>query len=105
MINDLVDLLHREQLPADPSVTILRALPAPLGVLRQLLGLLARQRPTLLTNLRNVSRRRRRTDTRTRRPPRLYPPQPILERPKPTSKINQNLNNPLTPSIKNRLSL
>jgi hypothetical protein len=105
MIDDLVDLLLGQKLPPDPRVTILRALLTPLRILRQRLGFLARQRPALLTSLRSIRRRRHRTVTRSRRSACLDPPQPILERPLPTSKIKQHLNNPLTPRIKNRLSL
>jgi hypothetical protein len=105
VIHDLIDVLDREKLTPNPTMTGLAARLASLRVLGKLLGFLARQRAPLLTRLRNVAGRRLRTVTRTRRPPCLYTPKPILERPQPTSEIKQNLNNPLAPRLINRLGL
>ena len=68
MVNDLLHLILRQQLPTRAPVTRLTARLALLPVLAdQLLRLLPRLRSTLLTRLRSIRRRRRGTVPRTRR--------------------------------------
>src|SRR5947207_15164554 len=112
VIDDLVDLVFRQQLASRSPVAGLAARLALAAALGQLLGLRPGLRATLLTRLGRIGRRRRRTVARVRTRPLLKPPQPLLkplvlraQLIKTARELQDERHAALPPAVKDRLRL
>jgi hypothetical protein len=106
VIDDLIHLIRRLQLTTSATVSGLPTLLATLPLApRELLSLLARLRPPLLTRFRWILRRRPGTRTRILPSLLLQPLQAILVLRKAPREIKNELNTRLTPRVIDRLSL
>ncbi len=113
MIDEFVNPILALEGTARALMPGLRASTTPLSVTRkQLLRLRPRLGPPLLSRLRRILRRRLRTRTRTLPRPLLETPDPLLQKPSLRSQplhrpgqLENDLNTPLPPKVKNRLRL
>jgi len=113
MIDEFVNPILALEGTARALMSGLRASTTPLSVTRkQLLRLRPRLGPPLLSRLRRILRRRLRTRTRTLPRPLLETPDPLLQKPSLRSQplhrpgqLENDLNTPLPPKVKNRLRL